>query len=41
MNNGSISTVLNIYNDRGYDLILIIYAIAIFTLSSHEPDGHT
>jgi hypothetical protein len=31
--------MLNIYNDRGYDLIFIIYAIAIFTASSHDLDG--
>ncbi len=31
MKNGVILTMLNIYNTRGYDLIFIIYAVAIFT----------
>ncbi len=31
MKNGVILTMLNIYNARGYDLIFIIYAVAIFT----------
>ena len=39
MKNGAILTMLNIYNDRGYDLIFIIYAVAIFTVSSHELGG--
>jgi hypothetical protein len=39
MKNSAILTMLNIYNDRGYDLIFIIYAIAIFTVSSHELGG--
>ena len=31
MENGVILTMLNIYNARGYDLIFIIYAVAILT----------
>jgi hypothetical protein len=39
MKNGAILTMLNIYNDRSYDLIFILYAVAIFTVSSHELGG--
>jgi len=33
--------LLNIYNDDGYELIFIIYAIAIFTVSNRDPNGYT
>jgi len=33
--------LLDIYNEDGYDLIFIIYAILIFTVSSHDLNGHT
>jgi hypothetical protein len=39
MKNGASLTMLNIYNDRGYDLIFILYAVAIFTVSSRELGG--
>ena len=39
MNNSAILTMLNIYNACSYDLIFIIYDIAIFTVSNHELDG--